>query len=228
MEPLSTGSSLAERPLILPFRSFFTTIRKLKQRRQRRRRRRRRRRQRERQKSTHRFTLAKQQLCTCITLLSTVLCRCCTLVKVPNFTFCRGREQNTATLFLFLNFDTVFLEFNSRKICQHLTNWTSWKKHDNVWSSTSRSSSNGQIPFTVNNSGVFSNPALYFGRIPDLEDTLPHPAVFNKTDKRRSGDWDWNNACFPGKAKPPSSDFLTKVINQKHLQEYLRFLLKNF
>ena len=27
------------------------------------------------------------------------------------------------------------LEFNSRKICQHLTNWTSWNKRDKVWSS---------------------------------------------------------------------------------------------
>ena len=29
-------------------------------------------------------------------------------VKVPNFTFCRGREQKTTTFFFFLNFDTVF------------------------------------------------------------------------------------------------------------------------
>ena len=27
------------------------------------------------------------------------------------------------------------LEFNSRKICQHLTNWTNWNKCDKVWSS---------------------------------------------------------------------------------------------
>ena len=27
------------------------------------------------------------------------------------------------------------LEFNSRNICQHLTNWTSWNKRDKVWSS---------------------------------------------------------------------------------------------
>ena len=26
------------------------------------------------------------------------------------------------------------LEFNSGKICQHLTNWTSWTKHNKVWS----------------------------------------------------------------------------------------------
>ena len=29
-------------------------------------------------------------------------------VKVPNFTFRRGREYKTTTLFFFLNFDTVF------------------------------------------------------------------------------------------------------------------------
>ena len=27
------------------------------------------------------------------------------------------------------------LEFSSRNICQHLTNWTSWNKRDNVWRS---------------------------------------------------------------------------------------------
>ena len=44
-------------------------------------------------------------------------------VKVPNFTCCRGCEHKTMTSFFpFLNFDTVFLEFSSRKISQHLTN----------------------------------------------------------------------------------------------------------
>ena len=28
-------------------------------------------------------------------------------VKVPNFTFCRGREQTATTFFFFLNFDTL-------------------------------------------------------------------------------------------------------------------------
>ena len=60
---------------------------------------RRRPRQRERQKS-NRFRLAKQQLCTLLHDHN---------VKVPNFTFCRGRGHKTTTLFffLFLNFDTV-------------------------------------------------------------------------------------------------------------------------
>ena len=44
-------------------------------------------------------------------------------VKRPKFTFCRGREQKTTTfLFLFLNFDAVLFEFNSKKLCQHLNN----------------------------------------------------------------------------------------------------------
>ena len=35
----------------------------------------------------------------------------------------------------FLELWYSLLEFNSRNICQHLTNWTSWNKRDNVWSS---------------------------------------------------------------------------------------------
>ena len=54
---------------------------------------RRRRQQRERQKSI-RFRLAKQQLCTCITLFLYISLPSLHdyNVKVPNFTFCRGRE----------------------------------------------------------------------------------------------------------------------------------------
>ena len=50
-------------------------------------------------------------------------------VKMPNFTFCAWRTltQDNDFLFLFLNFDTPsLLESNSRKNCQHLTNWTKW------------------------------------------------------------------------------------------------------
>ena len=44
----------------------------------------------------------KQQLCTCITLFCTFLSRRCRCnVKVPNFTFCRGREHKATTFFLF-------------------------------------------------------------------------------------------------------------------------------
>ena len=35
----------------------------------------------------------------------------------------------------FLELWYSLLEFNSRNICQHLTNWTSWNKRDKVWSS---------------------------------------------------------------------------------------------
>ena len=46
----------------------------------------------------------------------------------------RTWTQDHDLLFLFLNFDTV-LEFNSRKNCQHLMNWTRWNKRNKVWSS---------------------------------------------------------------------------------------------
>ena len=76
-------------------------IRELKQRR--------RRRQQERQKS-NRIRLAKQQLCTCITLFCTFLCRRCTTTTWKCL-FSRfvedGRTQDNNFLFLFLNFDTV-------------------------------------------------------------------------------------------------------------------------
>ena len=51
-------------------------------------------------KKSNRFRLAKQQLCTLLHDHN---------VKVPNFTFCRGRGHKTTTLFffLFLKFDTV-------------------------------------------------------------------------------------------------------------------------
>ena len=63
---------------------------------------RRRRRQRERQKS-NRFRLVKQQLCTCITLFLHISLPSLQdyNVKVPNFTFCRGRENKTTTCFFF-------------------------------------------------------------------------------------------------------------------------------
>ena len=63
---------------------------------------RRRRRQRERQKR-NRFRQAKQQLCTCITLFLYISLPSLHdyNVKLPNFTFCRGREQKTTTFFFF-------------------------------------------------------------------------------------------------------------------------------
>ena len=73
---------------------FTRFIRELKQRR----------RQRERQKSI-RFRLAKQQLCTCITLFCTFPYRHCTTsydVRLPNFTFYGGQEHMTTNFFFFL------------------------------------------------------------------------------------------------------------------------------
>ena len=51
----------------------------------------------------YRFRLAKQQLRTCITLFCTffLLSLHDYNVKVPYFTFCRGREHKTTTLFFF-------------------------------------------------------------------------------------------------------------------------------
>ena len=95
-------------------------IRKLKQRR--------RRRQRERQK---RVRLAKQQLCTSITLVH------CT-TTTWNFLVSRLMEDvNTRQLFSFSFSELRFspLEFNSNKIRQHMTNWTRWNKRREVWNS---------------------------------------------------------------------------------------------
>ena len=50
-------------------------------------------------------------------------------MKLPHFTFCGGREYKTSTFF-FPELQYKLLEFNSRKICQHLTNWTRWNKRD--------------------------------------------------------------------------------------------------
>ena len=62
------------------------------------------------ERGCNRFRLAKQQLCTCITLFCNFLCRRCTTyeVKLPNLTFlCRTWTQDSNFLFLFLNFSTV-------------------------------------------------------------------------------------------------------------------------
>ena len=56
-------------------------------------------------------------------------------VKVPNLTFCRGLERRQRLSFSFPELWYSLSEFNSRKICQHLTNWTSSNKRDKVWSS---------------------------------------------------------------------------------------------
>ena len=53
-------------------------------------------------------------------------------MKVPNFTFCRGREHE-ATTFSFSELWNSLLELNYKKIGQHLTNLTRWNKRDKLW-----------------------------------------------------------------------------------------------
>ena len=98
---------------------------------------RRRRRQRERQK-TNRLILAKQQLCTCITHFCTFLSRRCTITtwKCVISRFVEDGNTRQQPSFFFLELWYSLLEFNSRKICQHLTNSTSWNMRDKVWGST--------------------------------------------------------------------------------------------
>ena len=91
--------------------------------------------QRERQKS-YRFRLTKQQLCTCITLSCTFLCRRCTTTTWKCWILRFVEDVNTRQRLSFSLPELWYspLEFNSRKICQHLTNWTSWNKRDKAWS----------------------------------------------------------------------------------------------
>ena len=56
-------------------------------------------------------------------------------VKMTIFTFCEGLEHKTTTFFLFSWPSVSLLEFNSRKNCQYLTNWTRWNKRGKFWSS---------------------------------------------------------------------------------------------
>ena len=110
---------------------------------------RRRRRQRERQKS-NRFRLAKQQLCTCITLFCTFLCRRCRTTTwkclISRFDKDVKTRQRLSSSFPEL---CSLLEFNSREICQYLTNWTSWDKRDKVWSSANSLSSDVFVAVAV-------------------------------------------------------------------------------
>ena len=84
-------------------------------------------RQRVRQESNG-FRLAKQQLCTCIMLFCTfVSCRCMTTTWECLF-LCFFKDGNTRQQ-RYYSFPEIWyspLEFNSKKICQHLTNFTTW------------------------------------------------------------------------------------------------------
>ena len=54
---------------------------------------------------------------------------------VPNFTFVEDVNTRQWLSFSFPQLWYSLLEFNSRGISQHLTNWMGWNKRDNVWSS---------------------------------------------------------------------------------------------
>ena len=95
---------------------------------------RRRRQQGERQKSNW-FRQAKQQLCTCITFFCTFLCRRCT-TPTRNCLISRFVEDGNKKQHLSFSFPELWcspLEFNCKKLCQHLTNLTRWNKCDQVW-----------------------------------------------------------------------------------------------
>ena len=92
-------------------------------------------RQREGEKS-ERFRLEQQQLCACITLFCTFLCRRCTTKTWKCLISRFVDDVNSRRLFFcFPELWYSLLEFNSRKICQHLMNWTRWNMRDKVWSS---------------------------------------------------------------------------------------------
>ena len=75
------------------------------------------------------FRLAKQHLCTCITLFCTFVCRHRT-TTTWKYLISRFVENVNTRQRLY-----SILEFNSRKNWQYLTNSTRWSKRDKVWSS---------------------------------------------------------------------------------------------
>ena len=81
-------------------------------------------------------TAKKQEveLCSCIMLFFTVAARL-KRESAQLLVSWRTGTQDNDHLFSFppLNFDTVS-EFYSRKIFQHLTNWTRWNGRDKTWS----------------------------------------------------------------------------------------------
>ena len=54
---------------------------------------------------------------------------------MPNFTFVEDMNARPWPSFPFPELRYSLLEFNSRKNCQHLMNWTRWNKSNKVWSS---------------------------------------------------------------------------------------------
>ena len=96
---------------------------------------RRRRRQRERQKS-NRFTLDKTTTSHVHHAFFNFPCRHCTTTTWNCLVSRFVEDVNTRRLsFSFSKLWYGLLEFNFRKIRQHLTNWTRWDTRDKVWSS---------------------------------------------------------------------------------------------
>ena len=85
-----------------------------------------------------RFRLAKQQLCTCITLFCTFLSRRCTPTtwKCLISRFVEDGNTGQQLSFSFLELWHSPSELNSQKIADICTNWTRWNKRDQVWGST--------------------------------------------------------------------------------------------
>ena len=87
-------------------------------------------------KTLHRFRFAKQQLYTCISFTSSHNCD----VKLPNFTFCGGREHKKTIFFfflstLFVNLDTVLLNSTLEKVAKVWQLKRVGIKGEGVWSS---------------------------------------------------------------------------------------------
>ena len=99
---------------------------------------RRRRGQREQQKS-NRFRFAKQQLiCPCITLFCIFLSRRCTTTtwKCLNWRFVDDANTRQQLCYSFPELWNSPLEFNSNKICQHLTTTTTTTNFIENWKTT--------------------------------------------------------------------------------------------
>ena len=87
----------------------------------------------------NRFRLAKQQLCSCITLFCTFLCRSCTTTtwKCLLSRFVEDREHKKRKFFLlsWTSMQSFRIQLQKKIQCQRLTNWTEWNKRDKVWCS---------------------------------------------------------------------------------------------
>ena len=86
-----------------------------------------------------RFRLAKQQLCTCITLFCAFLSRRCTTTTTWKCLISRFVEDGNTGQQLSFSFLELWhspSELNCQKIANICTNWTRWNKRDQVWGST--------------------------------------------------------------------------------------------